>query len=406
MLNGVGLTTPRGSGTNGYVQRSLANLPPIRIAKNHDQNGYITRPKMRVNPEIAMHEKLRSMEVRLMEMRIKKEGMVPPEELEKMIASERERLMKLLQQDSITVELRENESNRLAEQKMQQNEKMKRALKLTPRKPRPLNVEREDEDSSRLGDAYRDSKKDRGERRRSRSYSGSQSSSRERRYRRPHSRRKESVRRRSPSSSYDSSYTPSYSSRGSSRSYSRDHTRSYSSYDSDSSRYRRDSTYSRSRTPPKQRGNEGSHARSSSKSLEGKNDMPRKSDKHDNDRYKTRADMRVKRRKYRSRSTSSRSSSSHYRKRRYSRSRGRYSRRYSRHRDESIGSRSVSGSLRRSGRKKSAEAPENVKKHSVSSRGSDPSKVEHDATSTMHHERITLLDDGALSDSSMEHSDN
>lgn len=107
MLNGVGLTTPRGSGTNGYVQRSLANLPPIRIAKNHDQNGYITRPKMRVNPEITMHEKLRSMEVRLMEMRMKKEGMVPPEELEKMIASERERLMKLLQQDSITVELRE-----------------------------------------------------------------------------------------------------------------------------------------------------------------------------------------------------------------------------------------------------------------------------------------------------------
>lgn len=42
-----------------------------------------------------------------MEMRMKKEGMVPPEELEKMIASERERLMKLLQQDSITVELRE-----------------------------------------------------------------------------------------------------------------------------------------------------------------------------------------------------------------------------------------------------------------------------------------------------------
>ena len=28
MYNGIGLTTPRGSGTSGYVQRSLAYIKP------------------------------------------------------------------------------------------------------------------------------------------------------------------------------------------------------------------------------------------------------------------------------------------------------------------------------------------------------------------------------------------
>ncbi|ORM40423.1 Pre-mRNA-splicing factor CWC21 [Babesia sp. Xinjiang] len=107
MFNGVGLTTPRGSGTNGYVQRSLANLPPIRIAKNHDQKGYITRPKMRVNPEIAWHEKLRALEVKLMELRMQKEGQMTVEDLEKFIGDERQRLMALLEKDKLVTTLRE-----------------------------------------------------------------------------------------------------------------------------------------------------------------------------------------------------------------------------------------------------------------------------------------------------------
>ncbi|GBE61383.1 splicing coactivator subunit srm300, putative [Babesia ovata] len=130
MFNGVGLTTPRGSGTNGYVQKSLATLRPIRIAKGHDQHGVITRPKLRTNPEIALHEKLRALEVKLLELRVQKEGQMTTEELDKLIANERQRLMKLLEQDEMTYDRRENDSNQLAEEKARRNQKMMEALNI------------------------------------------------------------------------------------------------------------------------------------------------------------------------------------------------------------------------------------------------------------------------------------
>ncbi|CDR95433.1 hypothetical protein, conserved [Babesia bigemina] len=150
MFNGVGLTTPRGSGTNGYVQKSLATLRPVRIAKGHDQQGVITRPKLRTNPEIALHEKLRALEVKLLELRVLKEGQMSTEELDKLIANERQRLMKLLEQDSMVYDRRENDSNQLAEDKARRNQKMKEALKIkdTDHGAKPRDVEAEDQGTS------------------------------------------------------------------------------------------------------------------------------------------------------------------------------------------------------------------------------------------------------------------
>ena len=72
MYNGIGLTTPRGSGTNGFVQR---NLSAVRVTKDKVQykteedsirlEKQLNRP---ANAEILQHERKRGVELKCMEM--------------------------------------------------------------------------------------------------------------------------------------------------------------------------------------------------------------------------------------------------------------------------------------------------------------------------------------------------
>jgi len=69
MYNGIGLTTARGSGTNGYVQR---NLSTIRKTKEKVQD-YAAREEDKAvrpfDPELVEHERRRQTEVRCLELR-------------------------------------------------------------------------------------------------------------------------------------------------------------------------------------------------------------------------------------------------------------------------------------------------------------------------------------------------
>jgi hypothetical protein len=76
MSSNVGLTTPRGSGTSGYVQRNLSALKP----RAHHTTGqpYPSRdlpgPKVRQpDKAILAHEKERAIEVKVLELRDKLE---------------------------------------------------------------------------------------------------------------------------------------------------------------------------------------------------------------------------------------------------------------------------------------------------------------------------------------------
>jgi len=67
--NGIGVSTPRGTGTNGYVQRAMGALQrptktfEERRARNYgDAAGFLTR---RVDPALAEHERKRAVEVAL-----------------------------------------------------------------------------------------------------------------------------------------------------------------------------------------------------------------------------------------------------------------------------------------------------------------------------------------------------
>jgi len=73
--NGVGLQTARGSGTNGYVQRSLANIrrkPQTPYSRDRDNEQPRTKTR-KANPEIMEHDRKREIEVRCLELQDKLE---------------------------------------------------------------------------------------------------------------------------------------------------------------------------------------------------------------------------------------------------------------------------------------------------------------------------------------------
>ena len=76
MSSNVGLTTPRGSGTSGYVQRNLSLLKPrdVGIGQPYNLNDRDRAPKQRKpDQNILLHDRLREIEVKVLELRDKLE---------------------------------------------------------------------------------------------------------------------------------------------------------------------------------------------------------------------------------------------------------------------------------------------------------------------------------------------
>lgn len=72
MSSNVGLSTPRGSGTSGYVQRNLAHLKPRDQVKPYSTD--IDRHRQRQpDKEILEHDRKREVEVKVLELQDKLE---------------------------------------------------------------------------------------------------------------------------------------------------------------------------------------------------------------------------------------------------------------------------------------------------------------------------------------------
>lgn len=69
MYNAIGLPTPRGSGTNGYVQRNWASLPKSKDRKHYSDQDIekLNLTLRKPNNDILDHEKKRKIEVKCME---------------------------------------------------------------------------------------------------------------------------------------------------------------------------------------------------------------------------------------------------------------------------------------------------------------------------------------------------
>lgn len=70
MSSNVGLDTPRGSGTSGYVQRNLAHMKPRDYGVPYPQDADRLRHKQRQpDKEILEHEAKREIEIKVLELR-------------------------------------------------------------------------------------------------------------------------------------------------------------------------------------------------------------------------------------------------------------------------------------------------------------------------------------------------
>ena len=77
MYNGIGLTTARGSGTSGYVQKNLSAVNKSRKQVDYRTEDDIKRMEAALNrppnQDILSHQKKRAIEVKCIEAREKLE---------------------------------------------------------------------------------------------------------------------------------------------------------------------------------------------------------------------------------------------------------------------------------------------------------------------------------------------
>lgn len=107
MYNGIGLKTPRGSGTNGYVQRNLSFIPPKpqNTAYNYNQEHLLTssgaaQRSRKPDEDVMMHRKKREIELECLEYREELEaaGGHDGEEVESLVGKLREKLLRRLEE--------------------------------------------------------------------------------------------------------------------------------------------------------------------------------------------------------------------------------------------------------------------------------------------------------------------
>lgn len=98
MYNGIGLPTPRGSGTSGYVQKNLAHVRKTR--QRRDQ--IVAQPQEERGPnfEIIAHKEKRKIEAKCLQLRdeLKAEGW-KKEDIDKEVDHYRQRKLRHLETD-------------------------------------------------------------------------------------------------------------------------------------------------------------------------------------------------------------------------------------------------------------------------------------------------------------------
>ncbi|VVC88857.1 unnamed protein product [Leptidea sinapis] len=104
MYNGIGLTTPRGSGTNGYVQRNWATVRKTKDSANYRTEEEIAKldavTNKQPNREILDHERKRKIEVKCTEFEdtLEEQGL-PREEIAARVAAFRAKLSETSDKD-------------------------------------------------------------------------------------------------------------------------------------------------------------------------------------------------------------------------------------------------------------------------------------------------------------------
>ncbi|KAF8204918.1 cwf21 domain-containing protein [Pholiota molesta] len=130
MYNGIGLTTPRGSGTSGYVVRNLSTL---RVhERTNDKSAWDTAPPKHREPDEAIleHERKRKVEVKCLELQdeLEEKGL-DESEIEAQVDQLRQKLLANLSASALpTRGLKPSDTHGMAAAKKAELSKMARAL--------------------------------------------------------------------------------------------------------------------------------------------------------------------------------------------------------------------------------------------------------------------------------------
>lgn len=143
MSSNVGLSTPRGSGTSGYVQRNLSHLKPRANSAPYpspkDPELLHRHRARQPNKEILQHELKREVEVKCFELRdkLEEEGKLEEDEIEEQVGALRKKLLDELERGGPANDerakvkgLKAHQVHELAEAKLRENERFKKALEI------------------------------------------------------------------------------------------------------------------------------------------------------------------------------------------------------------------------------------------------------------------------------------
>lgn len=133
MSSNVGLTTPRGSGTSGYVQRNLSHLRPrdAPYPNPADYDNLQTHRHRKPDKDILDHDRLREIEVKVFDLRDKLEDQeVEEDEIEIRCDKLRKDLTEGKGRDGEIKKgrLKNHQVHEMAAQKIEESEKLRRAL--------------------------------------------------------------------------------------------------------------------------------------------------------------------------------------------------------------------------------------------------------------------------------------
>ncbi|KAH7143951.1 cwf21 domain-containing protein [Dactylonectria macrodidyma] len=137
MSDNVGLSTPRGSGTSGYVQRNLAAMRPRDFGAPYPKDLDSLRHKQRQPDKgILEHDRKREVEVKVFDLRDKlEEDEVDEDEIERQCDELRQKLLAEMNSgrkgSGLRKTFKEHQVHEMADAKIKESERLRRALKIS-----------------------------------------------------------------------------------------------------------------------------------------------------------------------------------------------------------------------------------------------------------------------------------
>ncbi|KAF4123156.1 pre-mRNA-splicing factor cwc-21 [Geosmithia morbida] len=138
MSDNVGLSTPRGSGTSGYVQRNLAHMKPRNYAAPYTKDPDTIRHKQRQPDKgILEHDRKREVEVKVLELRDElEEEEVEEGEIDRRCDELRSKLLADMEKGKRAAsgpkkQFKDHQVHEMADAKIKESERLRRALKIS-----------------------------------------------------------------------------------------------------------------------------------------------------------------------------------------------------------------------------------------------------------------------------------